>query len=320
MRERTSLMYDMTPIHSDRNTGVYRSKNWYFDRVMFVRAKNEASVIGRSKAQAEAGAGLVFVHRYFEAGIRGLLGDLSIDRDPGQMYLMDQSRQVYCIQFPNEVQGVFIPKDLIGYDPDRHAPFIRFSDNRVQGALLYRTFDRVFRNVSRRDEVDPAALNQLLACIKTSLSSDRRDGDVRRQAREAMADMIRAYVDRNLAHFDISSATILRNFGLSRASLFRMFEGDGGFRRFVNRRRVHRAVLDISRSAKQRGAVSEAAERWGFSSDSNFNRAVKDEFGFSPGSLVDFPKQDFEFTFPKSDLDAHTRRIQEGYNTPLLEH
>lgn len=313
MRERTSLMYDMTPIHSDRNTGVYRSKNWYFDRFMFVRAKNEASVIGRSKAQAEAGAGLVFLHRYFGGGIRGLMGDLSIDRDPGQMYLMDQSRQVDCIQFPNEVQGVFIPKDLIGYDPDRHAPFIRFSDNRVQGALLYRVFDRVLHEVSLRDTVDPAAMSQLLACVRTSLRSERRDGDVRRQAREAMADMIRAYVDRNLAHLDISAATILRNFGLSRASLFRMFERDGGFRRFVNRRRVHRAVLDISQRARQRGSISEAAERWGFSSDSNFNRSVKDEFGVSPGALVDFTKHDLEIAFPKADLDAHTLRIQNGH-------
>lgn len=257
-------MYDMTPIHSHRNTGVYKTKNWYFDRFMFVSAKNEASIIGRSKAQAEAGAGLVFLHRYFDGEIRGVMGDLSIDRDPGEMYLMDQERRVDCIQFPNRVQGVFLPKKLIGYDPDRHASFIRFSDNRAQGILLYRAFDRAFRNVSMRDSVDPEALNQLLACLKTSLGADRRDGDIRRQARDAMADMIRAYVDRNLTQLNLSASTVLRNFGLSRASLYRMFEDDDGFRRFVNRRRDHQRGRSAV-GARTRGQFQSRGEEpfWG---------------------------------------------------------
>jgi len=315
MRERASIMYDMTPIHSHRNTGIYTTKNWYFDHFMFAHVKNEASVVGRSKAQAETGAGLVFLHRYFDGGIRGVMDDTSIDRDPGQMYMIDQARRVDCIQFPNQVHGVFIPKNLIGYDSGQHPAFIRFSDNRVLGALLYRSFDRVFGDVQLHGTVDLATLNQLVACIKMSLGSDRRDGDVRRQAREALADMIRAYVDRNLTHLDLSAATILKNFGLSRASLFRMFEPDGGFRRFVNRRRLHRAVLDIAQKPGKRGSISEAAERWGFSSDSNFNRSVKDEFGVSPGALVDFPIHNLEITSPRNDLIAHLDRLQTGHNT-----
>lgn len=246
MRERTSLMYDMTPIHSPHNTGTYKSKYWYFDRCMFTHVHSEASVVRRSRSQAEAGAGLVAILGYVSGGVRGVMGDLSIDRDPGQMYLVDHAQRVDCIQFPNEIHGVFLPKKLIGYDPDRHAPFIRFADNRVQGALLNRVFNRVFHDIQVRDAIDPTAFDQLVACLKTCLGSDRRDGDVRRQARDALADLIRSYVDRNLTHRDLSVATILTNFGLSRASLFRMFERDGGFRRFVNRRRVHRAVIDIA--------------------------------------------------------------------------
>lgn len=312
MRERTSLMYDMTPIHSPFNTGTYRSKYWYFDRFMFTHVHSEASVVRRSKSQAEAGAGLVAILSYVSGGVRGVMGDLSIDRDPGQMYLVDHARQVDCIQFPNEIHGVFVPKNMIGYDPDQHAPFIRFSDNRVQGALLYRAFNRVFRNVQFQDAVDPTAFDQLLSCLKMCLGSDRRDGDVRRQARDALADMIRSYVDKNLAHPDLSAATILTNFGLSRASLFRMFERDGGFRRFVNRRRVHRAVIDIVSAPPSRGSISAAAERWGLTSAANFNRSVKDQFGVAPGSLVDFPKDDTAYFVPSGKIIGHTLRIQNG--------
>ncbi|MEM7329823.1 MAG: AraC family transcriptional regulator [Pseudomonadota bacterium] len=295
MRERAAVMYDMTPLHAPHNSGVYRTQNWFAGGLMFVSIKQDPSAVGRSRAQAENGAGLVFIHRYVYGGIRGVMGDLNIDRDPDQVYLMDQERRVNCLQFANAVHGVFIPKDRIGYHPDRHAPFIRFSNHRVLGALLNQAFCRVFQDILAHDQINLVALDRLLACLKTALQTDPRDGDVRRQARDALADLIRTYVERNLDHPDLSSTLILKNFGVSRASLFRMFERDGGVRNFIKQRRVFRAVLDIAGTPNVRGAISSAAERWGFSSNSSFNRAVRDQFGMPPGALVGLPLRELRY-------------------------
>ena len=300
MRERTSVMYDMTPLYSPSATGVYKSTNWFASGLMFVRIQQDPSSVRRSKSQAENGSGLVFLHRYIHGGIRGVMGEMSIDRDPNQIYLIDQARRVKCLQFANEVLGVFIPKSLIGYHPDSHAPFIRFSDNRMVGAVLLRSFDQVFRTILERDMIDPSKAQQLVSCVKWALGSDRWDGDVRRQAREATADLIRAYVERNLENPDLSTSLILKSFGVSRASLFRMFETEGGVRRFINKRRLYRAVLEIAETPGKRGSISLAATRWGFSSDSNFNRAVRDQFGVAPGSLVTSPLGELQIPFSQN--------------------
>ncbi len=295
MRERTSAMYDMTPLRASSGPGRYLTTNWYVGRVLFIRTENSAAVIRRTKAQAENGANLVFVHRYVNGCLRGLMGDLNVDRDPGEMYLIDQAQRVDCIQFQTNIEGVFIPKDLLGYDPDRHAPFIRFSHNKTLSALLYREFDHVFGDIRDHNRVDWQALDRFIACLKCGLGTDDEDGDVRRRARNAMADLIRAHIERNLACPDLSSKALLRTFGVSRASLFRMFEADGGVRRFINRRRLYRAVLEIAENDGTRGSITAAADRWGFSSSANFNRAVREHFDVSPSTLVQLPERELKY-------------------------
>ncbi|MEM9842024.1 MAG: helix-turn-helix domain-containing protein, partial [Pseudomonadota bacterium] len=73
----------------------------------------------------------------------------------------------------------------------------------------------------------------------------------------------------------------------SRAGLYRMFEQQGGVRHYITERRAVRAVLELSQGAQTRGAVQDAADRWGFSSGPNFNRVIKRMFGVTPGALLE---------------------------------
>lgn len=45
MRERTSAMYDMTPLRASSGPGRYLTTNWYVGRVLFIRTENSAAVI-----------------------------------------------------------------------------------------------------------------------------------------------------------------------------------------------------------------------------------------------------------------------------------
>ncbi len=309
MREKTSAMYDMTPLQSPLNSGLYQSKSWFHDRVMFIQSKNDVVAAGRSKAQAENGARLVFLHRYVSGHIRGVMGDLSIDRDPGEIYLIDQARRVRCIQYPTIVQGVFLPKEMIGYDESAHAPFVRFGLRPTIGPVIYDAFERVLDQVCRDDVLDTEAFERLISCLKLAIGTDQRSGDVRRHAREAMATLIRKFVEENLHQPSLSSTSILKNFGVSRASLFRMFERDGGVRSFIQKRRLNRAVFDLSQQPATRGAIGAAAYRWGFSSDATFNRAVRNAFGAPPGELVRTSRTESRFADAGTDILAFTQGI-----------
>ncbi|MEM9841424.1 MAG: helix-turn-helix domain-containing protein, partial [Pseudomonadota bacterium] len=67
------------------------------------------------------------------------------------------------------------------------------------------------------------------------------------------------------------------------------FQAEGGVRNYITRRRLQRAVLDIAENPTRRGQIHEAALRWGFASDTTFHRAVRREFGTSPGALFEMP-------------------------------
>lgn len=292
MGDAIAVMYNITPLQSHLNTGHFSTRNWYALNSIFTDMKSDAFAVRRTKAQAEAGGHLVFVHRYASGSVRGRLGDLSMDRDPGSVYLLDQTSRLECIQFPNHTQGVFLPKSLLGFDPDMHAPLIRFPNQHAVGDLLDAQLSHIFRGLTHNDTVDIAAYYRLVACLRTALGSDTREGDVRRHARDAMAELICAFIEQRLGDWSLSVGSILTNFGVSRASLFRMFENNGGVRQYINDRRIYRAVLEISEGPLQRGQIASTAEKWGFSSDASFNRAVRREFGVTPGSITDLRAAD----------------------------
>ncbi len=304
MRAKTSVMYDMVPIRSPIATGLYKSKNWYFERSFFTQTENDPMVVGRSKAQAEAGAGLVFLHRYLRGGIRGVAGDINIDRDPGQLYLFDQACRVNVIQLSMKAQGIYLPKSLVGFNSDQHPPIVRLSEYGAIGASLFHSFDRLMNGLNQRNAIDRNTYDSLIASLQFALGAENTAGDIRRRARNALGELIRKHIERHVDQPDLSAATLLKRFGVSRATLFRIFESEGGVRHFIQQRRLHRAVLDIAQNAGARGAVTAAAARWRFSSGANFNRSVRNMFGVAPGSLVGATVEEVRYPGVGDDIHA----------------
>ncbi|MFN3213959.1 MAG: helix-turn-helix domain-containing protein [Henriciella sp.] len=298
MRASTVPLYDMTPIKWDGFTGRYISNAWFGQDVLFTQTTNDAVAITRRKSQAENGAHLIFVHRYLAGGVRGQFGDVSLDRDPGSIYLFDQAQRVDCIQFPTTVQGMFIPKRLLGYTPDLHAPLIQLAADSPNGRALAAEFTAIFDQLFNFDRLELARLDRLIACLRSALGTAQDDLDIRRQYSNALRDLIRARIERDLSSPDLNVSTLLSEFGVSRASLYRMFESVGGVRRYINDRRVFRAVAEISNNPIKRGGIAEIAEKWGFNSNSGFTRMVRDHFGVAPSSLslsgapeIDYPME-----------------------------
>ena len=64
-----------------------------------------------------------------------------------------------------------------------------------------------------------------------------------------------------------------------------MFEADGGVRRYIQDRRLQVAIWDLADGGIKRGRLTHVSEKWGFSSNANFNRAVKLAFTMPPGAL-----------------------------------
>lgn len=105
----------------------------------------------------------------------------------------------------------------------------------------------------------------------------------RRAVSESRLTQIRRFIDANLREPSLGPEMLSRRFGLSRASLYRLFEPLGGVREHIQGRRLRRAFDALTDPSLRHLPLIQVAEGHGFGAWSSFARAFKARFGMSPG-------------------------------------
>ena len=93
---------------------------------------------------------------------------------------------------------------------------------------------------------------------------------------------ITRFIEANLASRELGIEKITRTFGLSRASLYRLFEPVGGVACYIRTRRLARARKELTAPGLQDRRIGPIAYRAGFQSIPAFNRAFRDAYGETP--------------------------------------
>lgn len=283
---------DLTPLNSPNATGLFVNEAWLTSNCIFVqRAMDGNSHIHESKHFRNSG-NMLFVSRFLSGHSLGRSGDTPYAIYPGSISIRDYSRAFDGIQTAGIVQGVFFLHETLGFEPGQNPSLRVFHEHCAIAQALHAEFNLLFAHLSKGDtDVARDQLARIKNCIELAVHGEKAKADVRAVARDSLKRAICADIELNLTDQSYSVKTILRRFGTSRATLFRMFEIDGGVRNYIHNRRLNRAVLHISKTPMTRGVISDAARKWGFSSNANFNRSVRRVYGTSPGSLFEAPVQ-----------------------------
>jgi AraC-like DNA-binding protein len=112
-----------------------------------------------------------------------------------------------------------------------------------------------------------------------------RAASLRRARRITALAAVKRHIEANLDSESPTVAELCRRFGLSRASLYRLFVPDGGIARYIRDRRLHQAFRMLASPAGCRARIIDIAVSFQFSSDSTFIRAFRRRFGLTPGAL-----------------------------------
>lgn len=91
----------------------------------------------------------------------------------------------------------------------------------------------------------------------------------------------RRYIDLNLCSPTLGAEALCRELGVSRRTLYYLFEDRGGLATFIRTRRLescHRAL----ECASEHRLISTVAYKHGFSDPASFSRAFRAHFGYSP--------------------------------------
>lgn len=288
--EHYTPIYNYTFIADPRNPKMIENRLWSAGTAIFGAQSVCASVYDHTQDHVAESGHLVCVHRYLEGTGSGLHDDLPFSTPPYTVGIRDYSRPYKGVQTPGFSQAVYLLPSAIHFDSGQHRGTLAYAPSSTMGRVLNAEFDYFFDRLNAGAQtISRARYSRMIGCFTVAVNGAYANEDVRVQAREALGDLISAFIEENLHLPTLTTKQILAEFGVSRASLYRIFEREGGVRNYISMRRLFRAVGELATKPTVRGEISKVAEHWGFSSNANFHRSVKTVFGVKPGSLFEHP-------------------------------
>lgn len=119
----------------------------------------------------------------------------------------------------------------------------------------------------------------LTMAIKTSLDQQVRNAPLQERV---LAVRIRDTIERELGSPTLNVARLSRLLGVSRQSLYRVMEAEGGVQAYINARRLAK-VAEALRAPSQPKTLAALAQRWGFCDGAYLGRSFRETFGMTPG-------------------------------------
>ena len=111
-------------------------------------------------------------------------------------------------------------------------------------------------------------------------------GGGRAAVRAAVYGQVRRYVEAHLHDPDLSPDSVLASLHLSRATVYRLFEHEGGLAAYIRSRRLRMAADELVRFPQME--VQDIAAGLGFNDASSFTRAFRRAFDIAPRELHEY--------------------------------
>ena len=126
--------------------------------------------------------------------------------------------------------------------------------------------------------------------------------------RGAVLESLKRLVEQHLDSPALSAEFICARSGWSRATVYRLFEADGGLARYIRQRQLQRAFRELMRGFPSGRRILDLAMDCQFASDATFSRAFHRMFGIPPGEVR-------ELAAPSRSAACARRRPQ---STPVV--
>jgi AraC-like DNA-binding protein len=137
---------------------------------------------------------------------------------------------------------------------------------------------RLLSSVLTEAAADAAALMIAGAWSSIRESLAEVTAAVRATTRRTICD----YIDQHLTDDTLSPEVLVRLFRMSPATLYRLFEDEGGVAAYVLGRRLDRCRAILVASTGRERSIGELAFSHGFASEAHFSRAFRRRFSIAP--------------------------------------
>ncbi|MCQ4159582.1 helix-turn-helix domain-containing protein [Roseomonas sp. GC11] len=255
--------------------------------VVIGRVAASAQVFRRSSFTiARTGMDHYLVQFYRRGGYRGVAGERPILVRPGDISILDMAQTLHTeaedfenitlvLPRPSLAPLVPVPEALHGVVVEGATPLGRM----LAGHLAQLQECGGQMSQAEAQPLLQATAMLVAACVAPVLAS-RQDSPAPVHTPSIV--LIRRFIESNLAIPDLSPETLMRQFGVSRPTLYRLFEPYGGVASYIRRRRLERCFQEITAAVPERRRIAEIAYGWGFRNEAAFSRSFREAFGMSP--------------------------------------
>lgn len=297
-------LFGIAPLNGEDTQKHHYTSSWFIDPISISASHYYGMAAQHRRWHVEESGAQIHVHRYVHGSASVESDGLPIECDTNAITLLDYGRPFTSLHTNNECQSFFVPYTAIGYQPSDAPHALVYSGQSRIGQLIGREMDNILSQLTGGASALLAEdIQRFLGCVEVAMSPETASPSASQRVRESLKRAIQLFIEQRLASPDLNTTLILQNFGVSRPSLYRLFDAEDGVRTYINHRRLVRAVTELASAPLQRGNIHKVSERWGFNSDASFNRMVKREFGVAPGSLFGMPIR-FGNESPVSEIQA----------------
>jgi AraC-like DNA-binding protein len=262
---------------------------WRLDNLILVNAQLGPEIYARSRPRLY-GCSFDFIQLSIAKEVpdcRCVVGDTIYLANAKGAYLSDLSRKHTEVSGAEDCFLTYIPHAAIGYDPTLDPPWMFIDEATPAGHMLTDALISLRNQLGHIRESEARALAAgLCGLVKGLMLNVGKGGEARETVKAARLRLLRGFLETNLHKPDLGIGDITDNFGVSRSTVFRDFAPDGGLDRYILRRRLERAYIDLTDQPATRGRITQVAESWGFQSMSHFYRVFRAEFGCAPGDAM----------------------------------
>jgi AraC-like DNA-binding protein len=242
------------------------------------------------------------VRMFLEGGFHADCGGSEVEIGPGSIGICDMAERerfdLFAVSTKRSARllTLFLPRRLVSpllRTPDSVASTI-ISGEAPYGRLLGDHLVSVWRALQQISPLETEAVVNATAALVAGGMGVSAEG--RRQFshayHEAKRAAIKRYIKDRAGSPGLSIEFLAGTFGVSRASLFRLFEADGGPARYIQKCRLNRALATLTSPSHRHRSVLDIALDCCFATEGSFIRAFRRTFGVTPGELrkmVDSP-------------------------------
>lgn len=162
---------------------------------------------------------------------------------------------------------------------------VSYSPATLAGAVLAAALGTLSARIERTEPAELGGLTVGLAAMVAAAVQAGADTSVK-WGREARMNAIFKFIDANLTSPLLEPDRVAGQFGLSRASLYRLFEPLGGVAGFIRERRLQRAMEELTARGAPSRSIAAVGRRMGYPDATSFSRAFRGQFGVAPRDLI----------------------------------